>query len=509
MASLQATYEHPQDVLNILSDWQAELACSLVTITYTSGGAVRSVGALLAVGKDGRSAGYISGGCIDADVVLQAQHAIESGQARTIRYGAGSPFVDLPLPCGGAIEVLILPCPDRRIIQDVVTQLSHRKPVRIRFDEDGIWPLSDRDYAADAVLYEPKFRLRIAGRGTDCLALARIGAAAGFDIALQVKDDDDFAAAIHSQMNVQLLSSPSDLPTNTDDAWTAFVLMFHDRDWDEALLEQALGGPAFYIGAVGSRRTQALRSEALRERGLSDSQIARIRGPVGLVPSLRDASPLAISTLAEIIECFQQRVERAAAKTALIVLAAGAASRFGGDDKLLAELAGEPLLSKTAGLRHCLPFRTSIAIVGPSHEARADLLRVEGWKIVKNPNAATGQASSIRSAIEIIQADPAIQQVLILLGDMPAISRRDLDQILLAATPDLDAVMSQSNGILMPPALFTRTHFDKLMQLTGDRGARAIFQALEQTAIVPISDRAAIDIDTKDDLARVMEKMNG
>lgn len=509
MASPQTTYEHPLDVLNILSAWQAEQACALVTITHTSGGAVRAVGALFAVGKDGRSAGYISGGCIDADVVLQAQHAIEAGQARQVRYGAGSPFVDLPLPCGGAIDVLILPNPDRDIISAMAIALSQRQSIRVRYDEDGIWPLAAGDYAENALYYEPKLRLRIAGRGTDCLALARIGAAAGFEIHLQVRDDDDMATAMRGELDVSLLASPNDLPTLDDDAWTAFVLMFHDRDWDGALLQQALRGPAFYIGAVGSRRTQALRSEALREAGLSDMQITRICGPIGLVPSLRDASSLAISTLAEVIESFQQRLNRAARKTALVVLAAGSASRFEGEDKLLATLSGAPLLAHVAALSDSLPFHSCVGVVGPDHDARADLLRGAGWKIVRNLDAATGQASSIRNAIAAIEADPTIQQVLILLGDMPAIMASDLEHVLLTATPDLDAVMSQSAGTLMPPSLFTRKHFPELKALSGDRGARVVFKGLERTAVIPISGRAAIDIDTKGDLARVTEVMDG
>lgn len=127
MSDFAQTYEHPRDVLGRLKDWQREQACALVVMTRTVGGAVRDVGALLAVTADGQSAGYISGGCIDADVVLQAQAAITEGQAQTIRYGAGSPFVDLPLPCGGAIEVLILPNPDAHIVSEIVAALDARR----------------------------------------------------------------------------------------------------------------------------------------------------------------------------------------------------------------------------------------------------------------------------------------------------------------------------------------------------------------------------------------------
>jgi len=83
--------------------------------------------------------------------------------------------------------------------------------------------------------------------------------------------------------------------------------MMHDHDWEPALLAQALTGDAFYIGAVGSPHTHVKRAALLKASGLHDNDIARIKGPIGLVPSLRDASMLAVSTLAEIIEAFHSQ----------------------------------------------------------------------------------------------------------------------------------------------------------------------------------------------------------
>jgi len=81
----------------------------------------------------------------------------------------------------------------------------------------------------------------------------------------------------------------------------------HDHDWEPALLAQALAGDAFYIGAVGSPHTHVKRASLLKTSGLHADDIARIKGPIGLVPSLRDASMLAVSTLAEIIEVFHSQ----------------------------------------------------------------------------------------------------------------------------------------------------------------------------------------------------------
>ncbi|MFW6027943.1 MAG: XdhC family protein [bacterium] len=128
--SPSVTYlEHAKDIFGKWLTWKAEGGVALVIVTSTDGGAVRAPGAMMAVSESGEQAGYISGGCIDADVVLQAQGAIKSGKPQLLRYGAGSPFIDLPLPCGGTIEVVILPHADTETVRD-----------RLRMHFDGqIW----------------------------------------------------------------------------------------------------------------------------------------------------------------------------------------------------------------------------------------------------------------------------------------------------------------------------------------------------------------------------------
>jgi xanthine dehydrogenase accessory factor len=79
-------------------------------------------------------------------------------------------------------------------------------------------------------------------------------------------------------------------------------MLFHDHDWEPGILKAALAGDAFYIGALGSRRTHANRLDTLRKLGVSAADLDRITGPIGLVPSMRNATMLAISTMAEIVD---------------------------------------------------------------------------------------------------------------------------------------------------------------------------------------------------------------
>lgn len=493
MTGLQQTYpEHPEDVLAQWLSWQADDKAALIVVTAIEGGAVRAPGALMAVSSSGEIAGYISGGCIDADVALQAVDALKTGKDKQLRYGAGSPFTDLPLPCGGAIEVAILPKPDRAAIEQARNALKARQPATLQLEGMG-------DFTAS---YTPKLRLRIAGRGADALALARLARAAGIEAKLQLRDGEDVEAASAQGLGpVTPLETPSDIPQSSDDAWTAFVLMFHDRDWEAPLLRQALDGPAFYIGAVGSRRTHARRCEDLASSGTTAVQLQRINGPIGLIPSMRDASMLAVSVLAEIVAAYHDRIRRPLASTALILLAAGQSKRFEGGDKLMAPLDGVPVLAKSAGLLASQEVASRIAVTGPGDEARADLLKAAGWQVVHNPGAANGQATSLAAGIRAAKADGA-DAALVLLGDMPKVSETHLLALHREYRLGRTAVMSSAGNILCPPAIFHHSVFEALTQLGGDQGAKALFKSLDTTASVILPDKEAIDIDTRADLTQ-------
>ena len=91
-------------------------------------------------------------------------------------------------------------------------------------------------------------------------------------------------------------------PAHLDaDERTAIVLFFHDHDWGPPILAGALQTPAFYIGAQGGRRARKARLEALAAMGVTATECERLRGPVGLIPSARDPSTLAVSVLAEVL----------------------------------------------------------------------------------------------------------------------------------------------------------------------------------------------------------------
>lgn len=198
-------------------------------------------------------------------------------------------------------------------------RLASRQPVTLNLSEFGDLDLGHPTVPGTLSFhYTSKLRLRIAGRGADSLVLARLAMASGIETELQLRDSAEVQDAQRQGVDkLAELTVPSTLPRLDDDPWTAFLLAFHDVDWEESLIVQALEGPAFYIGAVGSKTTHARRYERLRAAGITEGQIRRIRGPVGLNPSMREASTLAVSVLAEIVDAYQRKVRVPFRSTAL------------------------------------------------------------------------------------------------------------------------------------------------------------------------------------------------
>ena len=302
---------HPLEVLQTIQVSQScDEACALVVVTDTEGGGVRAPGALLAISEGGKCAGYVSNGCVDSDIVLQAQHAMREHEPRSVQYGLGSPYKDIQLPCGGGVSLLIIPNPNSELIDKAVHALNARLSISLLFKPSGIIELDksrqstgwkNKVFVAKLL---PRLKIRIAGRGAEPIALAKLAHSSGFEVIAQSPHGNTLTAMAPFAAITQPLSTQDTLPQSTDDIWTAFVLLFHDHEWEAELLKQALNGKAFYIGAMGSPNTHAKRCELLKDFGIKPDAIDRIRAPIGLIPSQRDASVLSISTLAEIVETF-------------------------------------------------------------------------------------------------------------------------------------------------------------------------------------------------------------
>ncbi|MCH2095424.1 MAG: XdhC family protein [Rhodobacteraceae bacterium] len=302
--------EHAVDVLDAaVARIKANRPFALITSVGIQGGAAREEGTLALADLDGPMTGYLSNGCIDRDIQLRAVAAIEAGRKEIVRYGEGSRFVDLKLPCGGALDVLLDPDPDRAMILAAQEQLSARRAADLVFSGPKT---TTHECDQFGFRYAPRIRLCLAGRGAIFRSMAVIGQASGFDVALMSPDAEDLAAVGHLSVLAPVhMTGPNHVGAlDMLDQHSAFLTLFHDHDWEPYLLKHALEQPVGFVGALGSRRTQMMRLETLRQIGVPDPDIARLRGPIGLVGSLRDASMIAVSALAEIVQTFPSQIEK-------------------------------------------------------------------------------------------------------------------------------------------------------------------------------------------------------
>lgn len=269
----------------------------LVAATEIKGGSARELGTLAVVSEAGEMFGYLSNGCIDRDIQAQALEALSRREASVLRYGAGSPFLDLTLPCGGSLTLLLDPSPDIEQLAQAHERLLDRQPAKMRF----VLPQGD----VVAFEYAPKPRLVLAGRGSVFRAVAQCGHAAGFEVGLLSPEQEDLRALapLAPVFSRHLVGLDDGLEVSLD-THCAFLTLFHDHDWEPRLLLDAVQTPARFIGCLGSRRTHAQRCDALLAFGAQPENIARIEGPIGLVPSLRQAPLIAISALAHITQAF-------------------------------------------------------------------------------------------------------------------------------------------------------------------------------------------------------------
>lgn len=292
--------EHASDVLAEAARFvEANRAFALITSLAIEGGAARDVGSLALVDEAGAMTGYLSNGCIDRDIQLQAVDALQSKTKKLIRYGDGSRYVDLKLPCGGALTVLIDPAPNAEAILDAVAGFAKRRPVSLTFQG----PQDDDTQISRVFTYAPRHRLVLAGRGAIFRAMAQIGASTGYEVHGLSPDEADLAAVrpLLAADPTHLMSPHADHRLDILDAHSAFLTLFHDHDWEPVLLKAALDTPSPFIGSLGSHRTHQMRKQALRQMGVPEEALTRLRGPIGMVPSLRDATSIAVSALAEVI----------------------------------------------------------------------------------------------------------------------------------------------------------------------------------------------------------------
>ena len=324
----------PDDLFEQIATWHAQgKRVALVTLVR-GGSSLRPIGSQLAVADDGSFRGSISGGCIEGAVIAQALASIADGQARLSDFVIGDPDAAAAgLACGGRVQVCIVRIDPTGAFEHLLAAHRARRPAALvtRLTDgamamvdgdtlDGDLPLTppllDRLYEhiaaersglleADPALFvqvtAPMPRLLLVGAGHIAQILAPMARLAGFAV-IVIDPRPAFDDPARLPGITLITDAPDAAPLRlAPDPRTAVVVLAHDPRLDDPALTAALASPAFYIGALGSRRTQHQRLERLRRAGLA-TQTQRIHGPVGLDLGGRAPAEIAVAILAEIIQ---------------------------------------------------------------------------------------------------------------------------------------------------------------------------------------------------------------
>jgi xanthine dehydrogenase accessory factor len=331
------------DVLTVAQNWLDQHdKIAMATVVGTWGSAPVPVGGQMVVGPDGRFEGSVSGGCVEGEIVSEAEDLLAGGKPKTMTYGVADETAwRVGLPCGGQIKVFLERlegAAGKDFISRAVEARSRRSGlvVRTRLDDGSRHIFAREEARADpevARRFEsgessllatangevflhamvPPARVLIVGATHIGQILAHLVQVAGYEV-IVVDPRTAFAAEARFP-GIRLDTEwPQDtIPKIGLDPYTAVVALAHVGHIDDEALKLAMRSNCFYVGALGSRRNHAKRTERLTAGGFNSDEIGRIHCPIGLNIGAQSPQEIAISIMAELVLALRgQKTYRAA-----------------------------------------------------------------------------------------------------------------------------------------------------------------------------------------------------
>ncbi|MBY8869275.1 MULTISPECIES: XdhC family protein [Streptomyces] len=331
---------------------------AVATVVAVGGSAPRQPGAALAVDSEGTAVGSVSGGCVEGAVYELCRQALEDGETVLERFGySDEDAFAVGLTCGGVIDILVTPVragsPARPVLATALAAAARGEaaavarivtgPAELRgrallVRADGAWeggfaahPELDRTVAGEAAAFLDAGRtgtLEIGEQGSRCgapltvlvessvpaprmivfgaidfaSALVRTGKFLGYHVTVCDARPVFATRTRFPDADEIVVEWPHRYLESTEvDGRTVLCVLTHDAKFDVPLLKLALRLPVAYVGAMGSRRTHLERNERLREVGVTDLELARLRSPIGLDLGARTPEETALSIAAEIV----------------------------------------------------------------------------------------------------------------------------------------------------------------------------------------------------------------
>jgi xanthine dehydrogenase accessory factor len=326
-----------QQVLTQLTQWvESGQMAWLCTVVKTWGSSPRPIGSLLCCNDQGHVAGSLSGGCIEEDLLERLKDGkLATEKPELLIYGATPEEVErFQLPCGGQLHVIIEPMGDKRhlqSLQQIVQRLKQRECIERTLNIDsGDMSVENKDrfkhlkFVGDfdtndnagkmlTQTYGPRYQLFLIGAGQVSMYLAEMAQTLDYHVVVC-----DPREEVIEQWPIEGAQLVNDMPddavrAHANDHFSAIIALTHDPRIDDMGLMEALTTDAFFVGAMGSTRTSAKRRERLKLLDLSDDEIGKLHGPVGLPIGSKTPAEIAIAILAQLTALRSAKEEEKAA----------------------------------------------------------------------------------------------------------------------------------------------------------------------------------------------------
>jgi xanthine dehydrogenase accessory factor len=296
----------------------------LATLYGVIGAAPRGVGAQMVFTED-RVVGFLSGGCIEADLAIHARRALVTQRAAKVTYGEGGPM-DIRLPCGSRIDVLLEPLGEEDAAVARLLQLEReRRPalwltngdqrVCVAASESETRPEGLREVSALATpgdvcgyaqapfamfrAFAPRRRLIVVGADPIALAVVKLAVEMGFETVLVRPQGPETCPVVGVRYDRSEVRAA--IAAARPDPWTAVAILTHDVEQEHAALSAALASNTGYVGVLGSRRRAPERIARLLAAGVADPDIQRVHAPIGLAIGSKSPWEIAVSVIAEVV----------------------------------------------------------------------------------------------------------------------------------------------------------------------------------------------------------------
>jgi xanthine dehydrogenase accessory factor len=302
-----------REVLSELTEWtKAGEEIALATVVETWGSSPRPLGSKMVVTRSGKMAGSVSNGCIEGAVFDEAQKVLKSGEPKVAAFGVADDVAfEVGLACGGHIEVFVEPLGP--VHEQLIAMLQRNEQATLRTNlvtgeadlVEGWTPPGSELAHRDGDLFVEPFRrpahLIIVGAIHIAIPLHRLAKLMGYRVTV-VDARAKFATKERFPEADELIVAWPDeaMEKLVIDNSSYVVILTHDPKFDLPALRSVLAKDAGYVGAIGSRKTNQNRFDALRGEGFTEEQLSRVHGPIGLDLGGRGAEETALGILAEI-----------------------------------------------------------------------------------------------------------------------------------------------------------------------------------------------------------------